>query len=52
MSCYIDPGTGSLALQLLLTGGLLVACAVRKYWRQCKHYAKRAYDYAKSLFVS
>jgi len=33
-AAYIDPGTGSLVLQMLIAGALGAAFAVKRFWRK------------------
>jgi hypothetical protein len=37
-SAYVDPGTGSYFLQILIAGLLGAAFAVKLYWRKIKHF--------------
>ena len=39
-NAYLDPGTGSLLLQVLIAGLLGVLFTVKMYWRKCKDYFK------------
>jgi hypothetical protein len=38
---YIDPGTGSLVLQIILGSALACLVALKMYWRQFKGFAGR-----------
>ena len=36
LCAYLDPGTGSYALQLILAGAFGGMFAVKQYWQQCR----------------
>ena len=38
---YLDPGTGSMALQLLVGGVVAVLATIRVYWGRLKSFAAR-----------
>ena len=38
---YLDPGTGSLVLQMLLAGALTAAASIRIFWARIKDTARR-----------
>lgn len=38
---YLDPGTGSLILQLILGGAIAAAAAIRLYWERTKAIVRR-----------
>lgn len=38
---YLDPGTGSLALQMLLAGALTVAASIKIFWARIKDIFRR-----------
>lgn len=38
---YLDPGTGSFALQLILGGTVALLAAVRLYWERLKNFVHR-----------
>lgn len=38
---YLDPGSGSILIQLLLGGLLGIAVAVRIYWKKIKSFFKK-----------
>ena len=40
-SAYLDPGTGSLILQMLIAGALTAAATVRMFWARIKETARR-----------
>lgn len=40
---YLDPGTGSLILQLIIGGAIAAAAAVRMYWARTKEIARRLF---------
>lgn len=40
-SAYLDPGTGSLVLQLLIAGALTAAASVRMFWHRLKDVVRR-----------
>ena len=40
-SAYLDPGTGSLVLQMLLAGALTAAASIRIFWARIKDTARR-----------
>ena len=37
---YIDPGTGSYFIQILIAGGLAAAYTVKTYWRSISGFVK------------
>jgi hypothetical protein len=41
VQAYLDPGTGSMALQLLIGGVVAVLATVRLYWGRLKSFATR-----------
>jgi hypothetical protein len=41
---YLDPGTGSVALQLILGGMVALLAAVRVYWDRLKNFVHRRQD--------
>ena len=41
VQAYLDPGTGSMALQLLIGGVVAVLATVRVYWGRLKSFAAR-----------
>lgn len=46
---YLDPGTGSLILQMIIAGLLGASFAIKVYWKKIKaffanHFSKRQYD--------
>jgi hypothetical protein len=38
---YLDPGTGSIALQLLIGGAVAALATLRAYWSRIKSFATR-----------
>jgi hypothetical protein len=38
---YLDPGTGSIALQLLIGGAVAALATLRTYWARIKTFANR-----------
>jgi hypothetical protein len=38
---YLDPGTGSIALQLLIGGAVAALATLRAYWSRIKAFAAR-----------
>lgn len=44
---YLDPGTGSLVLQMLIAGALTAAASIRIFWARIKDTAK---DTARRMF--
>jgi hypothetical protein len=38
---YLDPGTGSIALQLLIGGAVAAIATLRAYWSRIKSFATR-----------
>ncbi|MEZ5900370.1 MAG: hypothetical protein AB7S74_14095 [Hyphomicrobium sp.] len=40
-SAYLDPGTGSLVLQIVIAGALTAAASVRVFWYRLKEFARR-----------
>jgi len=44
VQAYLDPGTGSMALQLLIGGVVAVLATVRVYWGRLKSLAARKTD--------
>lgn len=40
---YVDPGSGSFILQMLVAGMLSVAFTVRQYWAQLRAFARRLF---------
>lgn len=41
LHAYIDPGTGSYLLQMLIAGGLGALYAIKTYWAHIKSYFSR-----------
>lgn len=41
---YLDPGTGSMIIQLVLGGVVGALTIVKLYWRQLKHFVLRRRD--------
>jgi hypothetical protein len=44
LKAYLDPGTGSMALQLLMGGVVALLATVRLYWERMKTYFTRRND--------
>lgn len=42
---YLDPGTGSLILQLIIGGAIAAAATVRLYWTRVKDIARRLFSF-------
>lgn len=40
---YLDPGTGSLVLQMLIAGGLTAVASIRIFWSRIKGIARRIF---------
>jgi len=40
---YLDPGTGSIALQLLIGGAVAALATLRAYWSRIKAFAARGH---------
>ncbi len=38
---YLDPGTGSLVIQMIIAGGLTAAASIRIFWSRIKSLARR-----------
>lgn len=41
-SAYLDPGTGSLVLQMLIAGALTAAASIKIFWAQVKEFFRRS----------
>ena len=41
LHAYLDPGTGSIAIQLILGGMVALLAAVRLYWERLKTFVQR-----------
>lgn len=41
-SAYLDPGTGSLVLQMVIAGALTAAASIKVFWAQLKDFFRRA----------
>jgi hypothetical protein len=41
LHAYLDPGTGSIALQLLIGGAVAALATLRAYWSRLKAFATR-----------
>lgn len=41
-SAYLDPGTGSLVLQMLIAGALTAAASIKIFWAQLKEFVRRS----------
>lgn len=39
---YLDPGTGSLVLQMLIAGALTAAASIKIFWAQVKEFFRRS----------
>ncbi len=42
-AAYLDPGTGSLALQMLVAGALTAAASIRIFWTRVKDFFNRMF---------
>lgn len=40
-AAYLDPGTGSLALQMLIAGALTAAASIKIFWARLKDIVRR-----------
>jgi hypothetical protein len=40
---YLDPGTGSLVLQMLVAGALTAAASIRFFWSRIKDFVRRLF---------
>lgn len=40
---YLDPGTGSFVLQMIVAGVLTVAASIRMFWSHIKDFARRIF---------
>jgi len=40
---YLDPGTGSLVIQMIIAGGLTAAASIRIFWSRLKGFARRIF---------
>lgn len=40
---YLDPGTGSLVLQLIIGGGIAALAAIKLYWERTKTIARKLF---------
>jgi hypothetical protein len=41
LHAYLDPGTGSMALQLLIGGAVAALATIRAYWARIKKFTSR-----------
>ena len=40
---YLDPGSGSYILQLLIAGGVASLYTIKVYWKSIKNFSKRVF---------